>query len=73
MFCIMIIVDKSAGGKFQSEFEDASMRLQDYCESIGIEVSERKGLVGMLEQCNNYHLAKTKELRGLLSVSGMGC
>ncbi len=60
--------DKSAGGKFETDFEDASDKLQDYQESVGIEVQERNNLLTMLHQCKTHHEKKTRELKDLLKV-----
>ena len=60
--------DKSAGGKFENDFEDASNKLQDYQECIGIEVQERNNLLAMLQQCQTHHEKKSKELKDLLKV-----
>ena len=47
-------LDKSAGGKFSNEFEEASQKLQDYCECLGIEVNERINILEMLRECQDY-------------------
>lgn len=61
-------IDKSSGGKFEAEFEDASKKLFDYHECLGIEVEERKNLMSMLEQCKRYQEEKNKELKSLRKV-----
>lgn len=63
-----LFIDKSSGGKFEADFEDASKKLMEYHECMGIEVDERKNLVSMLKQCNSYQAAKSKELKKLLEV-----
>ncbi len=45
------------------EFEDASQKLQDYCECLGIEVNERINILDMLKECKTsytYHYTETK-------------
>ena len=65
---VFTLLDKSSGGKFKSEFEDSSHKLQDFNECLGIEVNERKNLLEMLRQCRSYHTDKFVELQGLLKV-----
>lgn len=64
----LTLTDKSAGGKFKKEFEDASQRLQEYFECVGIEVTERENLLNMLGDCKKYHQERLTELEGLLKV-----
>ena len=37
------------------EFDEASQKLQDYCECLGIEVNERINLLNMLKGCRAHY------------------
>lgn len=60
--------DKSDGGKFSAEFEETSLKLQDYCECLGIEVNERVDLVAMLVECKAYMAQQLDELQKTTKV-----
>lgn len=65
--------DRSAGGKFQIEFDETSRKLQDYTECLSIEVTERKNLVDMLNGGNSYFNEKLTEVQSLFKVSSNTC
>lgn len=46
--------DKAEGGRVSSEFDEASQKLQDYSECLGIEVNERINILDMLKDCQDY-------------------
>ncbi len=60
--------DKSEGGRFSGEFEEASHKLQDYCECLGIEVNERINMVDMLTECKAYMSRQLAELQETAKV-----
>ncbi|XP_065912784.1 regulation of nuclear pre-mRNA domain-containing protein 2-like isoform X2 [Dysidea avara] len=43
--------DKSSGGRFSEEFEEASQKLQEYCGLLSIEVDERTSILAMILEC----------------------
>lgn len=43
--------DKSAGGRFSEEFEEASQKLQEYCGLLNIEADERTAILEMVIEC----------------------
>lgn len=45
--------DKSAGGRFSEEFEEASQKLQEYCGLLNIEVNERTAILEMIIECTD--------------------
>jgi len=51
--CLLAIgfTDKSAGGKFSEEFEEASQKLQEYCGLLHTEVDERTTILEMVIEC----------------------
>ena len=61
-------LDKSAGGKFSNEFEEASQKLQDYCECLGIEVNERINILEMLRECQKYLTLRLAEFQHTAKV-----
>lgn len=61
--------DKSEGDQFSLEFDEASQRLQDYCECLGIEVNERINLLNMLKGCRAHY---TQLLSELLQAAKVG-
>lgn len=61
--------DKSAGGRVSAEFEDASQKLQDYCECLGIEVNERINILDMLKECKTFTAYRLAELHRTFTVS----
>ena len=61
-------LDKSAGGKFSNEFEEASQKLQDYCECLGIEVNERINILDMLRECQRYLTLRLAEFQHTTKV-----
>ena len=60
--------DKSAGGRFLEEFEETSLRLQDFCTCLGVEVNERSNIMTMLKECKVYHASKLAELQATAQV-----
>ena len=52
---LLAFLDKSEGSKFSLDFEEASLKLQDYCECLGIEVNERINIVDMLQSGKMYY------------------
>eukprot|EP00731_Ephydatia_muelleri_P016564 Em0009g988a len=62
---LALLKDKSAGGRFLEEFEETSLRLQDFCTCLGVEVSERANVATMLKECKAYHATKLTELQAL--------
>ena len=61
--------DRSAGGRFQIEFDETSRKLQDFVECLGIEVTERKNVTDMLNDGKSYFSEKLIELQSLYNVS----
>jgi len=43
--------DKSSGGRFSEEFEEASQKIQEYCGLLNIEVDERTSILEMILEC----------------------
>ncbi len=68
-----IPTDKSEGGKFSAEFEEASQKLQDFCECLGIEVNERINIVDMLEECKAFMTRQLSELQLTAKVRECVC
>ena len=52
-----------------SEFDEASQKLQDYSECLGIEVNERINILDMLKDCQDYHTHCFTEVQKTASVS----
>ena len=71
-WCFTSHSDKSAGGRFLEEFEETSLRLQDFCTCLGVEVSERANVATMLKECKAYHATKLTELQALAQVCTCG-
>lgn len=67
--CILCSTDKAEGGRVSSEFDEASQRLQDYSECLGIEVNERINILDMLKDCQDYHSHCLSEVQKTASVS----
>ena len=63
-----VISDKSAGGRVSQEFEDASQKLQDYCECLGVEVNERINILDMLKECKKHCSWQLAEVERTLAV-----
>ena len=63
------LLDKSEGGRVSSEFDEASQKLQDYSECLGIEVNERINILDMLKECDDYHSHCLIEVQKTSSVS----
>ena len=61
--------DKSDGGKFSAEFEEASQKLQDYCECLGVEVNERINIVSMLQEAKSHLSSQLAEFQRTAKVS----
>lgn len=66
---ICLFTDKSAGGRVSQQFEEASQRLQDYCECLGIEVNERINILDMLKECTIFTAYRLAELQRTSTVS----
>lgn len=66
------LTDKSAGGRVSSEFNEASQKLQDYCECLGIEVNERINILDMLKECKVFTAYRLTELQKTAAVSFNG-
>ena len=52
-----------------SEFDEASQKLQDFSECLGIEVNERINILDMLNDCEKYQSNCLDEMRKTCSVS----
>ena len=52
-----------------SEFDEASQKLQDYSECLGIEVNERINILDMLKDCEEYQTQCHAEVQKTSSVS----
>ena len=66
---IFFLTDKSEGGRVSSEFDEASQKLQDYSECLGIEVNERINILDMLKECQDYQSHCLVEVQKTSSVS----
>ncbi|GAB6031198.1 Regulation of nuclear pre-mRNA domain-containing protein 2 [Chamberlinius hualienensis] len=55
--------DKSHGQKFTGEFEDATIKLEEYVESLQREVKERTSLLEILTQSELYYETQKKEVK----------
>lgn len=51
------------------QFEEASQRLQDYCECLGIEVNERINILDMLKECKTFTTYRLADLERTAAVS----
>ena len=61
--------DKSEGGRVSAEFDEASQKLQDYSECLGIEVNERINVLDILKDCEDYQTQCLVEGQKTSSVS----
>ena len=69
LYGVCAVADKSEGGRVSSEFDEASQKLQDYSECLGIEVNERINILDMLKDCYDYHSHGFVEVQKTCSVS----
>ncbi len=51
------------------EFDEASQKLQDYSECLGIEVNERINVLDMLKDCEEYQTQCLVEVQKTSTVS----
>ncbi|XP_003389152.1 PREDICTED: regulation of nuclear pre-mRNA domain-containing protein 2-like [Amphimedon queenslandica] len=58
--------DKSAGAQFKQDFNNASVKLQEFTECTAIEVTERKNVIDLIKDCKTYHKQHKRELERLL-------
>ena len=62
--CVCVSLDKSEGNEFSGKFDKAWDTLKEYCDCLGIEVSEGVNLSTMLASClaqQASELARVKE------------
>lgn len=55
------------------QFEEASQKLQDYCECLGIEVNERINILDMLKECKVFTTYRLAELQRTATVREKSC
>lgn len=66
-FCILL--DKSEGKEFSCKFDKAWDTLKDYCDCLGIEVSERVNLSTMLASCLAHQAQELARVQQDVKVS----
>lgn len=52
-----------------AEFDEASQKLQDYSECLGIEVNERINVLDMMKDCEDYQTQCLLDVQKTSSVS----
>lgn len=60
--------DKADGGRVSTEIDDASQKLQDLCECLGVEVNERINVLDMLKHTKAFSSHKFNEFKRTVQV-----
>lgn len=66
--CVCVSSDKSEGNEFSGRFDKAWATLKEYCDCLGIEVSERVSLSNMLASCLVQQATKLAEVKENMKV-----
>ena len=69
MVACTLSTDKSDGGRVSMEISDATTKLQDYCECLGVEVNERINILDMLRDTKAFSTHKLNEFKRTMQVS----
>ena len=67
--CHFLSTDKSEGGRVSGDFEDASQKLQEYCECLVIDVNERINVLDLLKECKAYQAHTLNEFQKMVTAS----
>lgn len=65
----LYLLDKSEGKEFSCKFDKAWDTLKDYCDCLGIEVSERVNLSTMLASCLAHQAQELAQVQQDMKVT----
>ena len=67
LFCVS--TDRTTGGRLQEELEEARAKLTDYCDSVNVELQDRRHLLHTLETGLAYHQSRLMQAKAIQEVS----